>query len=376
MRRAPGLLLDSKDLDSFIDLLNACIINETQDQLNQIHLWANIHIGQDQTLARDWVTLVRVFKEVLWENLETFPPQTILAYWHILDRPLSHSLVEFTWLASSDDQSTMLAYMESLSQQMISLERTKSNFIAVAAHELRTPLTIMDGYANMLRSDIPVTEERLHLLLDGFNNGIRRLREIISDMMDISLIDTQSFVINFQIFYLPKMIEMLAANLEGAFKDRRVMLTIKPIAVTRPLYGDPTRLYQAFQKLLLNALKYTPDGGRVTVSSRLIRSKEITEQIAGYIDVMVKDTGIGINKEDLESIFEKFVTASDVSLHSSGKTKFKGGGPGLGLPIARGIIEAHGGRIWAESLGVDEENYPGSTFHVELPLRIKPPELD
>ena len=87
---------------------------------------------------------------------------------------------------------------------------------------------------------------------------------------------------------------------------------------------------------------------------------------------MVSDTGIGIDPRFKELIFSKFYQTGELALHSSGRTKFKGGGPGLGLAIARGIVEAHRGNIWAESPGYDEANYPGSQFHVVLPLR--PPD--
>lgn len=131
------------------------------------------------------------------------------------------------------------------------------------------------------------------------------------------------------------------------------------------LFGDPERLYQAFRNILSNAIKYTPDGGKVTVGGRLL---------PGFIEVTITDTGIGISAEDQETIFEKFSQLGNASLHSSGKTKFKGGGPGLGLPIARGIVEAHGGAIWVESDGHDEKCCPGSTFHVLLPIRTEPPD--
>jgi signal transduction histidine kinase len=105
-----------------------------------------------------------------------------------------------------------------------------------------------------------------------------------------------------------------------------------------------------------------------------VRQDEVTDELAGFVDIQVRDAGIGIDAENLESIFEKFGSIADASLHSSSKTKFKGGGPGLGLPIARGIVEAHGGRVWAESPGHHEENFPGSTFHIELPLWLAPPQ--
>jgi signal transduction histidine kinase len=92
------------------------------------------------------------------------------------------------------------------------------------------------------------------------------------------------------------------------------------------------------------------------------------------VEIVVADTGIGIAPDDLGRIFNRFYRAGDVMSHSTGKTKFKGAGPGLGLTIARGIVEAHGGRIWAESLGYDEQTRPGSQFHVVLP--VQPRRLD
>jgi signal transduction histidine kinase len=93
--------------------------------------------------------------------------------------------------------------------------------------------------------------------------------------------------------------------------------------------------------------------------------------LPGFIEITVKDTGIGVAPENTSAIFEKFAQLGRPNLHSSGKTKFKGGGPGLGLPITRGIIEAHGGTIWVESDGYDEQSFPGSTFHILIPIRTE-----
>ena len=111
-----------------------------------------------------------------------------------------------------------------------------------------------------------------------------------------------------------------------------------------------------------NAIKYTPDGGSITVSGRLIMENPKDPEI----EIAVKDTGIGIDAQYHELIFEKFYQTGEVLLHSSGKTKFKGGGPGLGLAISRGIMNAHRGRIWLESTGHNEQTYPGSTVYVRL----------
>jgi signal transduction histidine kinase len=131
------------------------------------------------------------------------------------------------------------------------------------------------------------------------------------------------------------------------------------------IYGDGERLLQAFRNVITNAIKYTPDGGVIEVDGRML---------PGFIEVIIKDTGIGIAPEFHARIFEKFGRLGNVALHSTGKTKFKGGGPGLGLPITKGVIDAHGGAIWVESDGYDEIRCPGSTFHILLPDRKSPPD--
>lgn len=119
------------------------------------------------------------------------------------------------------------------------------------------------------------------------------------------------------------------------------------------------RLAQALRNVVLNAIKYTPDGGRIAITGQL-RDDEVW--------IAVRDSGIGIDPQYHELIFQKFFRTHDPSLHSSGATKFLGAGPGLGLTIARGVIEAHGGRIWVESDGEDRKTLPGSTFTIALPL--------
>jgi signal transduction histidine kinase len=129
--------------------------------------------------------------------------------------------------------------------------------------------------------------------------------------------------------------------------------------------ADGKRLGQVFSNLIQNAIKSTPDGGQIRVVGRIIEDDNSQQS---FIEITVSDTGVGIAAEDLERIFDKFYRVGNVLLHSTGNTKFKGAGPGLGLTIARGIIDAHGGRIWAESPGQDEETCPGAKFHVLLPV--------
>ncbi|MDO8752389.1 MAG: HAMP domain-containing sensor histidine kinase, partial [Anaerolineales bacterium] len=252
-----------------------------------------------------------------------------------------------------------------IQQKLERLDRSKSNFISVAAHELKTPLTLIEGYASMLREvKMQLGEgESIEPLLIGVNTGMQRLRQIVDDMIDVSLIDNNMLSLNSQPLWISHILDLLENNLRDAIRERHLILEVSQFpGGSEWLYADPERIYQALENILLNAIKYTPDGGRITVDGRTL---------PGFVEVRVTDTGIGISTEDQTLIFEKFGKLGRADLHSSGKIKFKGGGPGLGLSITKGIIEAHGGTIWAESNGYDEKKLPGTTFHILLPIRTE-----
>lgn len=243
------------------------------------------------------------------------------------------------------------------------LEKSKSAFVEVAAHELRTPITLVEGYANMLSTSVPglVEDPMVEPLLGGINSGVKRLREIIRDMLDVSLISLGMIELHLQPTWLTHLVTALEQSMREPLLERQVELVIEHDTIPKhSILADPERLLQVLQKIVYNAIKYTPDGGRIVVTARHLTS---------FTDIMIIDNGIGIDAENLTRIFGMFSTQGDTSLHSSSKTKFRGGGPGLGLFISKGIIEAHGGNIWAESPGFDEVLCPGSTFHILIPMR-------
>lgn len=260
--------------------------------------------------------------------------------------------------------------LEQVQQTLEKLDRSKSDFIAVAAHELKTPLTLVEGYASMLRESLErkTTDPTESVLINGIHNGTRRLQTIINDMIDVSLIDNNLLSLNFQPTWLNRLFTVLYDELKQVARERNLRLEFKPFPGSSDLmFADSERLLQVFRNILTNAVKYTPDGGSIIVDGR---------KLPGFLEITFADTGIGIEQDETFLIFEKFSRprTSNPSLHSSGKTKFKGGGPGLGLHIAKGIIESHGGTIWVESPGYDEHACPGSTFHVLLPVRSEPPD--
>ncbi len=247
------------------------------------------------------------------------------------------------------------------------LDKTKSDFIDVAAHELRTPLTLIRGYSQLLKPLVKETP-RMGSIVEGILQGQERLHEIINSLLDVSKISSQVLKICAESIYLQDVIKRSYKGYGGAWAERNISFSSPGLEDLPPMSADPELLDKVFYHLIGNAIKYTPDGGAVTVTGSLI---DVGDE-PPLVEIVVSDTGIGIDPEHHQLIFEKFYQTGKVQFHSSGKTKFKGGGPGLGLSIAQGIVQAHHGRIWVESPGHDEENCPGSDFHVVLPLKQPP----
>ncbi len=265
-------------------------------------------------------------------------------------------------------EQTVLERTEELNRAYRSLkwlDKAKSNFIDIAAHELRTPLTTIHGYSYLLlEHPTAAQDEEMRALSQGILKGTNRLHEIVNSMLDVAKIDNQTLQLTREWIKLAPVITQVRGDFDAAIQERGQTLEIVGIEDLPMLQADQGLLFKVFTHLLMNAVKYTPDRGKITISGKVVQSSQGDLEI----EIVVSDTGIGIAKDQQEVIFEKFYQTGEVSFHSSGRTKFKGGGPGLGLAIARGIILAHGGQIWVESEGYDETRCPGSQFHVRLPI--------
>jgi signal transduction histidine kinase len=257
---------------------------------------------------------------------------------------------------------------EELKHALDSLERMdrhKSDFISVAAHELRTPLTVIKGYTSMLEAD-PALRMQGNLIesIRGVLAGTERMHEVVNSMLDVARIENQVLAPHAEPVSLSAIVRRVCADISAVLESRAITIEQAALQTMPRITGDSALLLKVFQNVIYNAVKFTPDGGRITISTR--HQQDAT--LGSCIEVLVQDTGIGIDPAHHELIFEKFYQTGKVALHSSGKLSFKGGGPGLGLAIARGIIQAHKGRIWVESRGCDEKSCPGSTFHILLPV--------
>jgi signal transduction histidine kinase len=364
-------LATDDQVNRFLDLLEKSLEYDDQFVLTPLlEDWS-----QSQTtsnIATQTAVIPRLIDQMVLAIVDTIkiklPPQAATDLIVALQPAFNYAFVHSCDLEIKTHLNFVTNQLKVMTQSMDRMERSKSDFIAVAAHELRTPLTLIEGYIVML-------DERIHNMypnftnhdyISGIRNGAHRMRATIDDMIDVSIIDNNLLQLNFQPIWIDRLINSLVSDLQSTIVERQITLTVGDMTGIGVInYGDPDRLLQLFRNLLTNAIKYTPDGGKVHACGKA------SEQA---IEIMIQDTGIGIDAGDQAAIFEKFGQVGNPSLHSSGRTKFKGGGAGLGLYIARGIAEAHGGAIWVESPGRDEIKLPGSTFHVVLPKRDVPPD--
>lgn len=253
-------------------------------------------------------------------------------------------------------------------ERLAIMDKVKTDFITIASHELRTPLTQVKGYADILtaiNAEDGLTPMQTKEIMAHINRATSQLERVIAAMLDASQLDADGIELMPVPVSLEMVLRMAVEPLLPALRERQIRYTTLGVADLPRIHVDLQRMVQAFANILGNAVKYTPDHGRIQVHA--VRVPDINGRI-DHIEVTVNDSGIGIDPRFHELIFEKFFRVGDPQLHSTGSTRFKGAGPGLGLSIAKGVIEAHNGRIWVESPGADEARLPGSSFHILLPL--------
>jgi signal transduction histidine kinase len=257
-------------------------------------------------------------------------------------------------------------------------DELKSRFISIAAHELRTPITIIRGYMDILMEPAqPYADPATVAMLQGIASGVRRLHEIVQDMLDVTRIEAGTLDLQIAPVRLAEVAERAISQYRPISEQREQTLTLEPLDHMPIIWGDGGRILQILNHIVGNAIKYTPNGGSVIVGGRVLGQEAPdaaaeSASEASYVELTVTDTGVGIDPKEQEHIFEPFYEVRDPRYHSTSKTDFMGGGAGLGLSIARGVAEAHGGWIWMESEGYHPDRCPGSCFHVVLPVGTLP----
>ena len=224
----------------------------------------------------------------------------------------------------------------------------------------------MQGYAQMIQMKAKDNKD-FEKYAKGIMDGAARMVDIIDNLLDVSRIDSNLLEIMAADVQIEALILKAEKVFTASFKERNMTFTTDGLAELPSVKADSEMLYKVFYQVIGNAIKYTPDGGAITVSGSLIKEHNQEPEV----EIKIKDTGIGVDPQYQELVFEKFYQTGDVLMHSSGKTKFKGGGPGLGLAIARGIMDVHHGKIWLTSPGYNEETNPGTTVFIRLPVNGK-----
>jgi PAS domain S-box-containing protein len=277
-------------------------------------------------------------------------------------------------------EKAILGNLEKSANDLARLNKMKDSFLGLASHELKTPLTVIMGYSELILTEMtPKLDKTVVEMVENIATAATRLDNIIKDMVDVSMIDEQRMTLKLEDISLNQLVEASVNELRFFFSLRKQEIDLHLDDTIPAVRGDSLRLMQLFSNILGNAIKFTPDGGRITVTTSakyLLRGNQsgsAKQEQCLYVEITFRDTGIGIDRDDQFRIFDKFYEVGNIEEHSSGKVAFKAKGAGLGLTIAKGIVEMHGGEIWVESLGHDPVNCPGSSFHIFLPVM---PPLD
>lgn len=235
-------------------------------------------------------------------------------------------------------------------QRLEELSQAKSEFVSIVSHELRAPLTSITGFVNLiLDGETGETNDTQKEFLQIINQNSQRLITLITDLLNLSRIEAGRFKeIKTEPIELDKLVKETVLNFRTETEKKglnlRVDLPRQPLALVK---ADRNQIIQVITNLMSNAIKYTPKGGQIVT--------EVT-RVPGYLRTMVSDTGLGISKENLPHMFEKFYRTDNPKVRELT-------GTGLGLTITKSIVEIHGGKIWVES-----ELGKGSNFYFTLPV--------
>jgi signal transduction histidine kinase len=227
-------------------------------------------------------------------------------------------------------------------------DQLKTNFLALASHELRTPLGVIIGYATLLQEE---SQGELSEHAQQVVNAAMQMRSLVDAMTNLDMLRANEMILHPQTFPIQKTLKAAYAEIKPLAEAKNQHVTLELPDQPLQVSGDPEKLKAAFVNLLNNAVRFTQEGGKIVLGARVQ-----DESALGWVE----DNGIGLPAGELKKVFQEFY---QVEPHTTRKT----GGMGIGLTIAKGLVEAHGGKIWAESPGPGK----GSTFKVTLPAAKK-----
>ena len=244
-----------------------------------------------------------------------------------------------------DELSQLAVRFNQMAEKLSQVESMRRRLIGDVSHELRTPLTAIKGsMEGLIDGVLPATNEtyqQIHAEAD-------RLNRLVNDLQELSRVEARAYELDIRPLNVSSLVRTVTKRLTPQAESKRLSLDLELAPDLPRILADEDRAVQVLTNLTGNAMQYTPEGGKITISAKRINSEVL---------IAVHDTGIGILTEHLPRIFDRFYRVD------KSRSRQTGGGSGIGLTIARALIDAHGGQIWAESTGEGQ----GSTFVITLP---------
>ncbi|ULL13038.1 cell wall metabolism sensor histidine kinase WalK [Paenibacillus sp. H1-7] len=293
-----------------------------------------LELTEDDIVGRTLPEVLGITRETMKELQSGDDPMMMLQFYHEGEEEHLSVRVTFTTVYSKEKGSaSTIAMLQDVTDQE-KLEEARREFVANVSHELRTPLTTIKSYLEALEDGALEEPQLAGKFVNVTRNETERMIRLVTDLLQLSRLDSKQAIIGREITDVAEMLEEVADRFAFQLEQREIAIEVKVDPEVAEIMLDRDRIDQVLDNLVSNAIKYTPDGGHITLMARRLDMKQL--------EVSVQDTGIGIPKKDLSRIFERFYRVDKARSRNMG-------GTGLGLSIAREIVRAHGGTIGLES---------------------------
>ncbi|MBI4761348.1 MAG: sensor histidine kinase [Chloroflexota bacterium] len=270
----------------------------------------------------------------------------VLAMSHATQRIAAGRYDERVQVNGNDELAQLALRFNEMAEKLNQVETMRRRLIGDVSHELRTPLTAIKGSMEGLMDGVLPAEDDT---FQQIHAEAERLNRLVDDLQELSRVEARAYPLDIHPLDVIPLVQTVTKRLAPHTQSKRISLDLDLSPDLPPLLADEDRVVQILTNLVSNAIQYTPEGGSVSISAKCVNHE---------VQISVRDTGIGIPPEHLPHIFDRFYRVD------KSRSRQAGGGSGIGLTIARALVEAQGGRIWAESKGEGT----GSTFTFTLPI--------
>jgi len=270
----------------------------------------------------------------------------------------------------SDELGLLANEFNIMAAKLKELDNMKNDFVNSVSHELRSPLTAIKGFVDFLLKEVagPVNEQQREYL-NIVNNNTSRLNNFINNVLDVAKMEANKMELRIESCRITDVAAEVVALFKPVADEKKISINYTAAGEIPEVPADSEKIMQVITNIISNAIKFTPEGRRISVNIKLVQGPEFIvnnektmnhePRTINYVQVSVSDTGVGMSKKDCDKLFNKFVQVASAKKNMAGAK-----GTGLGLSIAKSIVELHGGTIWVES-----QQNKGTTFFFTLPYK-------